>query len=143
MLLVSILSLIIKFNCVFIQPAPECKVSALKVFIFCEKNPQKFIHLKRKRLSICYLTITIIIIIKFFKYCFRFSDKQGSKSAESFRILLFSWFKHFLESVVSFGDSAMKVVTFVFKYFNCLKGKKFFELLPYNTFSTQLPLVIE
>ena len=61
--------------------------------------------------------------ILYMYYCFRLSDKQGAKSAESLRVLMFSWFKLFLESVVAFGDSANKVVKVVFKYFNCLKGK--------------------
>ena len=55
--------------------------------------------------------------------CFRLSDKLGTKSAESLRILMFSWFKLFLESVVAFGDTAKEVVKIVFKYFNSVRGK--------------------
>ncbi|CAB4007144.1 Hypothetical predicted protein, partial [Paramuricea clavata] len=51
------------------------------------------------------------------------SDKFGTKSAASFRILMFSWFKRFLKSVVAFGDTAKEVVKIVFKYFNSLRDE--------------------
>jgi hypothetical protein len=47
----------------------------------------------------------------------------STSSIGSIRKLMLSWIKHFMESIVPFGDSAKKAVTFVFKYLNCLKGK--------------------
>ncbi|XP_028393069.1 probable helicase senataxin isoform X2 [Dendronephthya gigantea] len=42
---------------------------------------------------------------------------------ESFQVLMLTWLKRFLESVVVFGDDAEKAVKVVFKYFDCLKDE--------------------